>query len=153
MDADLVWFTRDRAAVAAKKASIVNRIGDVGFLLAMFVVLEAVGSLSFGAVFEAAPGLTRGSATAAALLFLLGAVGKSAQLPLYLEELWIRDVTINTGLVDTYATPTLLRLVTSHQLDPSRFATHHFALEEFMDAYDVFARAGDTGALKVVISR
>jgi len=82
------WFTRERAAVAAKKAFIVNRIGDVGFLLAMFVVFEAVGSLSFARVFDAAPALASGTATAAALLFLLGAVGKSAQLPLFV---WLPD--------------------------------------------------------------
>jgi len=82
------WFTRERAAVAAKKAFIANRIGDVGFLLAMFVVFEAVGSLGFATVFDAAPGLARSTATAAALLFLLGAVGKSAQLPLLV---WLPD--------------------------------------------------------------
>jgi alcohol dehydrogenase len=72
---------------------------------------------------------------------------------LHLEDLWIRNVTVTTGLVDTYSTPTLLRLVASRQLDAARFVTHRFALDEFMEAYDVFARAGDTGALKVVLSR
>jgi alcohol dehydrogenase len=72
---------------------------------------------------------------------------------LHLETLWIKNVTITTGLVDTYSTPTLLRLVTSKQLDSSRFITHRFGLEEFMTAYDVFARAADTGALKVVLTR
>jgi len=72
---------------------------------------------------------------------------------LHLEDLWIRDVTITTGLVDTNSTPTLLRLITSHQLDSSRFVTHHFLMDQFLDAYDVFARAGDTGALKVVITQ
>ena len=81
----------------------------------------------------------------------IGVHGKPAAL--HLEELWIRDVTITTGLVDTYAAPTLLRLVASHQLAPERFVTHHFALDEFIDAYDVFTRAGETGALKVVVSR
>jgi alcohol dehydrogenase len=67
--------------------------------------------------------------------------------------LWIRNVTITTGLVDTYSTPTLLKLTTSHQLEPARFVTHHFAMDEFMEAYDVFARAGETGALKIVLTR
>jgi alcohol dehydrogenase len=76
-----------------------------------------------------------------------------APATLHLEDLWIRNVTITTGLVDTYSTPTLLRLLASRQLDAARFVTHRFALDQFMDAYDVFARAGDTGALKVVLSR
>jgi len=72
---------------------------------------------------------------------------------LHLEDLWIKNVTITTGLVDTYSTPTLLRLLTSHQVDAGRFVTHHFALDDFMQAYDVFGRAADTGALKVVLTR
>ena len=69
------------------------------------------------------------------------------------NDQWIRDITITTGLVDTYSTPTLLRLVASGQLDAKRFVTHHFGLDEFDEAYDVFGRAADTGALKVVLSR
>lgn len=65
----------------------------------------------------------------------------------------MRDVTITTGLVDTYSTPTLLRLVASHQVDAERFVTHRFALDDFIEAYGVFARAADTGALKVVLTR
>jgi threonine dehydrogenase-like Zn-dependent dehydrogenase len=61
--------------------------------------------------------------------------------------------TITTGLVDTSSTPTLLQLVASGQIDAKRFITHHFGLDEFDEAYDVFSRAADTGALKVVLSR
>jgi alcohol dehydrogenase len=71
----------------------------------------------------------------------------------HLESLWIRDVTVTTGLVDTYSTPTLLRLVASHQVDAERFVSHHFELDQMLDAYDVFGRASETGALKVVITR
>jgi alcohol dehydrogenase len=81
----------------------------------------------------------------------IGVHGKPATL--HLEELWIKDVTITTGLVDTYTTPTLLRLVTSSQLDSTKFVTHHFHLDEFEAAYDVFGRAAETGALKVVLTR
>jgi alcohol dehydrogenase len=80
----------------------------------------------------------------------IGVHGKPATL--HLESLWIRDVTITTGLVDTYSTPTLLRLLSSRQIDASRFVTHHFALGDILEAYDVFARAGDTGAVKVVMT-
>ncbi len=72
---------------------------------------------------------------------------------MHLEELWIKDVTITTGLVDTYSTPTLLKLIGSGQVAPGRFVTHHFHLDDFIEAYDVFGRAADTGALKVVLTR
>jgi alcohol dehydrogenase len=81
----------------------------------------------------------------------VGVHGKPAAL--HLEDLWIKNVTITTGLVDTYSTPTLLSLVASRQIEPARFITHRFGLDEFMDAYDVFSRAGETGALKVALSR
>ncbi|MEV8438765.1 zinc-dependent alcohol dehydrogenase family protein [Actinosynnema sp. NPDC051121] len=81
----------------------------------------------------------------------VGVHGKPATL--HLEQLWIRDVTITTGLVDTVTTPTLLKMLANGRLDAERFATHHFALDEMDLAYDVFARAGETGALKVVLTR
>jgi alcohol dehydrogenase len=71
---------------------------------------------------------------------------------LHLERLWIRDVLISTGLVDTSTTPKLLRLIEGGRLDPTLFATHHFALEETEKAYDVFAAAAETNALKVVLT-
>lgn len=80
----------------------------------------------------------------------VGVHGKPATL--HLEDLWIKDVTITTGLVDAYSTPTLLSLIRSGQLDTGRFVTHRFAMNEFMDAYDVFSRASETGALKVVLT-
>lgn len=72
---------------------------------------------------------------------------------LHLEKLWIKDVTITTGLVDTYSIPRLLSLIRGGRLDPTRFITHRFALDGVMDAYDVFADAGRSGALKVVMNR
>ncbi len=71
---------------------------------------------------------------------------------LHLETLWIKDITITTGLVDTRTTPLLLRLLSEKLLDVSSLCTHRFALDEMQDAYDVFAWAGETGALKVVLS-
>ncbi|MDX6541186.1 MAG: alcohol dehydrogenase [Gaiellales bacterium] len=70
---------------------------------------------------------------------------------LHLEKLWIRDVTLTTGLVDTYTIPRLMRLISSGRLDPTIFATHRFALGNTMDAYDTFADAATTHALKVVL--
>jgi alcohol dehydrogenase len=70
---------------------------------------------------------------------------------LHLETLWIRGLTITTGLVDTFTTPRLLKLIAEGRLDATPFATHRFALEETMAAYDTFAAAAETDALKVVL--
>ena len=108
------------------------------------VSIEAVG---VPATFEQAVRLARPGGRIANI----GVHGEPATL--HLEEQWIRNITITTGLVDTYSTPTLLRLVTTHQVDAKRFVTHHFTLAEFETAYDVFARAAETSALKVVLTR
>jgi alcohol dehydrogenase len=108
------------------------------------VTIEAVG---VPATFELAVKLSRPGGRIANI----GVHGEPATL--HLEEQWIRNITITTGLVDAYSTPTLLRLLASHHIDAGKFVTHRFALEEFDKAYDVFARAADTGALKVVLSR
>ena len=71
---------------------------------------------------------------------------------LHLERLWIRDVTITTGLVDTFTTPKLMQLIAAGRLDPTVFATHRFELDEMTEAYDTFADAASTNALKVVLS-
>ena len=70
---------------------------------------------------------------------------------LHLEKLWIKDVTITTGLVDTNTTPRLMQLIAEGRLDPTVFATHRFPLEETMGAYEVFANAGANDALKIVL--
>ena len=108
------------------------------------VAIEAVG---VPATFELAARLVRPGGHVANV----GVHGEPASL--HLEELWIRDVTITTGLVDTYSTPTLLKLIRDHQIDAGRFITHHFDLDAFVEAYDMFGRAAETGALKVVLTR
>ena len=108
------------------------------------VAIEAVG---IPETFELAAELIRPAGRVANI----GVHGKPATL--HLEDLWINDVTITTGLVDGYSTPTLLRLATSQQIPAERFITHHFALDDMIEAYDVFERAAETGALKVVLSR
>ena len=108
------------------------------------VTIEAVG---VPATFELAVALARPGGRIANI----GVHGAPATL--HLEDLWIRNITITTGLVDAYSTPTLLRLISSQQVDAGRFITHRFTMDEFDQAYDVFARPGDTGALKVLLSR
>ncbi|HXY04593.1 MAG TPA: proton-conducting transporter membrane subunit, partial [Terriglobales bacterium] len=87
------WFTRDSAASAGKKAFIANRVGDFGFLIALFLLIKHFGTLNFAQLF---PGISPMSAetpgvgllTSIALLLTLGACGKSAQIPLYV---WLPD--------------------------------------------------------------
>src|SRR5215216_132403 len=80
----------------------------------------------------------------------VGVHGRPATL--HLEKLWIKDVTITTGLVDTSTTPRLLKLIADGRLDPTPFATHTFQLTDTEHAYETFADAASTNALKVVLS-
>src|SRR4051795_8369336 len=82
------WFTRETAATAGKKAFVTNRVGDWGFMIAMFLVFQAVGTLNYTGLLEQAGTLASSTVTAICLLLFLGAVGKSAQLPLYV---WLPD--------------------------------------------------------------
>lgn len=83
------WFTRAAPPPAAKKAFIVNRIGDLGFTVGLMIVFITFGTLSYSGIFErAGDELSTGLATAIGLLFLVGAAGKSAQIPLYV---WLPD--------------------------------------------------------------
>jgi alcohol dehydrogenase len=106
------------------------------------VAFEAVGVPD---TFELATDLIRPGGRVANI----GVHGHAATL--HLEKLWTRDVTITTGLVDTRTIPQLMMLVASGRLDPTVFATHHLALDDTMSAYDTFADAANTGALKVVL--
>jgi alcohol dehydrogenase len=108
------------------------------------VAIEAVG---IPQTFELCADLVRPGGRVANI----GVHGHPATL--HLERLWIRNVTITTGLVDTRSTPTLLRLVSEGRLDPRPFATHRFTHDQIMDAYGVFADAASTNALKVVLAR
>jgi NADH-quinone oxidoreductase subunit L len=82
------WYQRNSAAVAGKKAFVTTRVGDFGFMIAMFLIFAELGSLDYGAMNAGAGGLAAGTATAIALLLFLGAVGKSAQFPLHV---WLPD--------------------------------------------------------------
>src|SRR5689334_22097777 len=119
-------------------------IKDLTGRLGADVSIEAVG---LPASFELAVKLARPGGRIANI----GVHGEPVAL--HLEEQWIRDITITTGLVDTSSTPTLMRLITTGQIDAKPFITHHFDLDQFEEAYDMFARAIDTGALKVVLTR
>jgi alcohol dehydrogenase len=121
----------------------VKRILELTGGLGADVAVEAVG---IPATFELATELIRAGGT----LANVGVHGKPATL--HLEKLWIKDVTITTGLVDTRTIPQLLSLIEGGRLDPTVLATHRFSMDEAMKAYDVFADAAKTHALKVVLT-
>jgi alcohol dehydrogenase len=107
-------------------------------------VIEAVG---IPETFELCTELVRAGGRVANV----GVHGKPATL--HLESLWIRNVTITTGLVDTFTTPTLLRMMAAGQVGAGGLVTHRFGIGEMMDAYDVFADAATSQALKVALFR
>jgi alcohol dehydrogenase len=74
-----------------------------------------------------------------------------SKVDLHLERLWSHNISITTRLVDTATTPMLLKTVQSKKIDPRLLITHHFALDDILDAYDTFGRAATTQALKVII--
>jgi alcohol dehydrogenase len=116
-------------------------IKDLTGRLGADVAIEAVG---VPATFEMAVKLARPGGR----IVNIGVHGKPATL--HLEEQWIRDITITTGLVDASSTPTLMRLVTSGQLDASRFITHRFGLDEADRAYELMDTRAD-GFVKAIL--
>lgn len=121
----------------------VERVQEMTDGLGADVVMEAVG---VPATFELCTELVCPGGRVANI----GVHGEPATL--HLETLWIKSITITTGLVDTYSTQTLLKLVSEGRLDPTGLTTHRFELNEIMEAYDVFADAANTNALKVTLS-
>lgn len=108
------------------------------------VVIEAVG---MPAAFELCADLVRPGGH----LANVGVHGSPATL--HLEKLWSRNITITTGLVDTYSTPKLLAMLATGHLDAAQFVTHRFAMDDIEHAYEVFARPVESGALKIALHR
>ena len=137
------WEEVPDAVIQEPTDAVVPVIAELTGGLGADVTMEAVG---ISQTFEQAVGLVRPGGHVANI----GVHGAPATL--HLEDIWIKNLTITTGLVDTYSTPTLIGLVASHQLDTSPMITHRFGLDEFETAYDVFGNAADTGALKVLLT-
>ncbi|MFC8348421.1 zinc-dependent alcohol dehydrogenase family protein [Streptomyces sp. NPDC057280] len=129
-------------AVAFAGESPEQLIADLTDGLGADVAIEAVG---LPETFELCTRVVRPGGHVANV----GVHGRPATL--HLEELWIKNLTITTGLVDTHSTPTLLRMAAAGRLPTSSLVTHTFPLDAMEEAYDVFAGAADTGALKVVL--
>jgi alcohol dehydrogenase len=107
------------------------------------VAMEAVG---VPATFDLCTRIVKAGGTVANI----GVHG--APTTLHLEDLWIKNITITTGLVSGSTVPTLLQLVRDGRIAPEKLGTHHFALDEIMEAYDVFGAADANDALKVVLT-
>lgn len=112
--------------------------------LGVDVAIEAVGIPD---TFRACLEIVRPGGTVANV----GVHGTSVDLPL--QDLWIRDIAITTGLVSTSTAPMLLKLVAQQKLRAEKFVTHHFGLGQMLEAYDTFSRAAETKAIKVVLKR
>ncbi|MEU0443147.1 zinc-dependent alcohol dehydrogenase family protein [Streptomyces sp. NPDC006186] len=131
-------------AVADSAEAPEQLIADLTDGLGADVVVEAVG---LPETFELCTRMVRPGGHVANV----GVHGRPATL--HLEDLWIKNLTITTGLVDTHSTPTLLRMAAAGRLPTPQLVTHTFPLDHMEQAYDVFGRAADTGALKVVLAR
>ncbi|WP_445665193.1 zinc-dependent alcohol dehydrogenase family protein [Fodinibius sp. AD559] len=106
------------------------------------VAVEAVG---IPATFDICQDIIKAGGQVA----VVGVHGTSVDFKL--EELWIKNITMTTGLVDTYTIPMLMKTVGAGKLEPEQLITHHFKLDEIMDAYDTFGNAAEEKALKIIL--
>ena len=125
----------DGKAVAAVMALTEGRGVDTA--------IEAVG---VAATFE----LCQQIVAAGGVIANIGVHG--TKVDLHLENLWDRNLTITTRLVDTVSTPMLMKILGSNRIDPTQLITHHFKLDDIIEAYETFGHAADTRALKVIIA-
>jgi alcohol dehydrogenase len=127
--------------------------GEAGWKDAVFALTDGLGvdvaieAVGVPATFQMCTELIRPGGTVANV----GVHGTSVELKL--QDLWIKDVAITTGLVSATTTPMLLRLVAGGKLTPEQFVSHRFRLDQMIDAYDTFGHAAQTKALKVAIAR
>ncbi|ANI38401.1 alcohol dehydrogenase catalytic domain-containing protein [Mycolicibacterium vaccae] len=129
--------------VNSRSQSAREIVDDVTAGIGADVVMEAVGVPE---TFEESVRLVRPGGHVANI----GVHGAPATL--HLEQIWSKNLTITTGLVDTFSTPTLIGLVASGRLDTTPMVTHRFAMDEFDTAYQVFEDAAHSGALKVLMT-
>ena len=129
------------------------RSGDAGWKAKVMALTDgwgvdvAVEAVGLPATFEMATQIVRPGGHVANV----GVHGKAVELRL--QDLWIRNITISMGLVNANTTPMLLKLVAEGKLQVDKFVSHHFKMDEMLAAYDTFARAAETRALKVIIDR
>ncbi len=129
--------------INSSKDDVIKKINQITDERGVDVAMEAVG---IPATFE----LCEEIITAGGHIANIGVHGKSVTL--HLENLWAKNITITTGLVDTYSTPLLFKNVQSGKLDANKLITHHFKLDDIIEAYDTFSNASEEKALKVIMT-
>lgn len=122
-----------------------NAVAEVMNLTSGVGVDTAIEAVGVAATFELCQQIVAAGGTIANI----GVHG--IKVDLHLEKLWDRNISITTRLVDTVSTPMLLKTLCSHKLDPKRLITHRFKLSQILEAYETFAHAADTHALKVLV--
>ena len=128
--------------VSSADGKAVERVMSLTAGAGVDVAIEAVG---IPATFDVCQSIV----AAGGRIANIGVHGKPVEL--HLERLWSHNITLTTRLVDTAATPTLMKMVDAQRLDPRLLVTHRFPLEDVMKAYDTFTNAAREGALKVVL--
>ena len=128
--------------VNSGKEDAVDKIMELTNDKGVDVSIEAVG---VPATFDICQDIVKAGGQVA----VVGVHGTSVDLKL--EELWIKNITMTTGLVDTYTIPMLMKTVGSGELEPDQLITHHFDLDNIMEAYDTFGNASEEKALKVIL--
>lgn len=125
------------------REDVVKRIMDLTSGKGVDAAIEAVGIAATFELCEAiiAPG---------GCIANIGVHGKPVTL--HLETLWSKNITITTGLVDTFTTPMLFKTVQSEKLNPNKLITHHFKLDQVIEAYEIFGNAEKEKALKVILT-
>lgn len=141
-----IEVSRRLGATAAVNSGAGNALGDVMKMTGGHGVDTAIEAVGIGATFNLCEDIVAAGGTIANV----GVHG--SKVDLHLERLWSHNITITTRLVDTVTTPMLLKAVRSGRIDPKRLVTHHFTLDRILEAYDTFAHAGNTQALKVIIA-
>jgi alcohol dehydrogenase len=130
------------ATVNSKNGNAVEQVKKLTDGRGVDTAIEAVG---IPATFE----LCEDIVAAGGVIANVGVHG--VKVDLHLEKLWSHNVTIRTGLVDTFSIPMLMKTVQSKRVDATQLITHHFKLDEILKAYETFGKAADTKALKVII--
>lgn len=131
------------ASINSSSENVLERIHELTGGRGVDVAMEAVG---IPATFE----LCQKIISPGARIANIGVHG--TKVDLHLEELWIKNISITTGLVSGYSTPLLLKTVESGKVQPEKLITHHFEMDDMLEAYEVFGNAAQEGTLKVIIS-